>query len=153
MSHRLTAKGYANSDGRQERKLSGTEVTRLAGNQPPPPTVPPRKSTSLAGNTLLISWPSNYAGCRLESNSVSVKLSPPRLSTEKEIEYFVAGWQSQVASDLSFEKTTKRQSTEAKTGCQQAKVLRQVPRFDQEEPKPSSAVFGFHTAVVADEHE
>src|SRR6185503_3887525 len=52
--------------------LSGSEVTRLAANQPPPPTVPTTMSTSLAGNTLQISWPSNYVGSRLESNSFSL---------------------------------------------------------------------------------
>jgi hypothetical protein len=52
--------------------LSGTEISRLAANQPPPPTVPTRMSTSLESNALLISWPSNYAGCRLESNAASL---------------------------------------------------------------------------------
>jgi hypothetical protein len=51
--------------------LSDIEVTRLATNQPPPPTVPTRLVTSLAGDTLLMSWPTDYVGCRLESNSVS----------------------------------------------------------------------------------
>lgn len=53
--------------------LSGTEITRLAANQPPPPTVPTRMTASRLGNTLQISWPSNYVGCRLESNSVSLR--------------------------------------------------------------------------------
>jgi hypothetical protein len=52
--------------------LSSTEITRLAANQPPPPTVPTAISVSVAGNSLLIGWPSSYVGCRLESNSVSL---------------------------------------------------------------------------------
>jgi hypothetical protein len=52
--------------------LSSTEITRLAANQPPPPTVPTTMAVSLTGNSLMISWPSNYIGCRLESNAVSV---------------------------------------------------------------------------------
>jgi hypothetical protein len=52
--------------------LNDTEITRLAANQPPPPTVPISMTTSITGNTLLMSWPSNYVGCRLESNSVSL---------------------------------------------------------------------------------
>jgi len=55
--------------------LSSTEITRLAANQPPPPTVPTTMSFSLIGNTLLLSWPANYLGCRLESNAVSVTAS------------------------------------------------------------------------------
>jgi hypothetical protein len=55
--------------------LSSTEITRLAANQPPPPTVPTTMSFSLAGGSLLLSWPSNYIGCRLESNAVSVAAS------------------------------------------------------------------------------
>jgi len=52
--------------------LSRTEISRLAANQPPPPTFPTTISFSLAGNSLLLSWPANYIGCRLESNAVSV---------------------------------------------------------------------------------
>lgn len=52
--------------------LSSTEITRLIGNQPPPPTTPTTLSFSLSGNLLSVSWPSNYIGCRLESNAVSV---------------------------------------------------------------------------------
>jgi len=55
--------------------LSSTEITRLAANQPPPPTVPTTMSFSLAGNSLLLSWPANYIGCRVESNAVSVTAS------------------------------------------------------------------------------
>jgi hypothetical protein len=51
--------------------LSGTEITRLATNQLPP-TIPTAISSSLAGNTLQISWPSNYMSSRLESNSVNL---------------------------------------------------------------------------------
>ena len=52
--------------------LSNTEITQLAANQPPPPATPTVMSASIAGNTLLLSWPSNYLGCRLESNAVSL---------------------------------------------------------------------------------
>ena len=52
--------------------LSDTEITRLAANQPPPPVVPTTLATTLNGNILNLSWPSNYLGCRLESNSVSL---------------------------------------------------------------------------------
>ena len=40
-------------------------------------------------------------------------LSGPGLSTEQEVENFVAGWQSQPVSDLRFEETAERQSAEA----------------------------------------
>ena len=52
--------------------LSDTEITRLAANQPPPPTAPTAISTIVAGNMMSLSWFSNYVGCRLESNSVSL---------------------------------------------------------------------------------
>lgn len=52
--------------------LSNTEITQLAANQPPPPATPTVMSAAIAGNTLLLSWPSNYLGCRLESNAVSL---------------------------------------------------------------------------------
>ncbi len=52
--------------------LSDTEIPRLMNNQPPPPTVPTVMSTSVSGSTLLLSWPSDYVGCRLESNAVSL---------------------------------------------------------------------------------
>jgi hypothetical protein len=52
--------------------LSDIEISRLAANQPPPPTVPTSLTTAVAGNTLLMSWPTNYVGCRLESNAVSL---------------------------------------------------------------------------------
>jgi hypothetical protein len=55
--------------------LSSTEITQLAANQPPPPTAPTTIAASIAGNSLLLSWPSNYIGCRLESNAVSVAAS------------------------------------------------------------------------------
>jgi hypothetical protein len=34
--------------------------------------MPTTLSNVLAGNMLNLSWPSNYVGCRLESNSVSL---------------------------------------------------------------------------------
>jgi hypothetical protein len=46
--------------------LSDPEITRLAANQPPPPTTPTTLSTVLAGNMLDLSWPSNYVGCQLQ---------------------------------------------------------------------------------------
>lgn len=52
--------------------LSDTEITRLMNNLPPPPVTPTTLATSVAGNTLNLSWPANYLGCRLESNSVSL---------------------------------------------------------------------------------
>ena len=52
--------------------LSDIEITKLAANQPPPPTVPTSMTTMLMGNSMLFSWPSNYVGCRLESNSISL---------------------------------------------------------------------------------
>ena len=52
--------------------LSDAEITRLMNHQPPPPVVPISVTTSLAGNALLMSWPANYPGCRLESNSISL---------------------------------------------------------------------------------
>jgi hypothetical protein len=52
--------------------LSSAEISHLADNQPPPPTLPTTMALSVSGNALLISWPSNYIGCRLESNAVSL---------------------------------------------------------------------------------
>ncbi len=52
--------------------LSNIEITRLAGNQPPPPTVPTTLSVSMSGNLMSLSWPSSYIGCRLESNAISL---------------------------------------------------------------------------------
>ena len=52
--------------------LSDLEITRLAANQPPPPIVPTSLVSSIAGSMLLMSWPTNYLGCRLESNSISL---------------------------------------------------------------------------------
>jgi len=52
--------------------LSDAEIARLMNNQPPPPVTPTALSTILTGNMLSFSWPSNYLGCRLESNSVSL---------------------------------------------------------------------------------
>jgi hypothetical protein len=55
--------------------LNDTEITRLMNNQLPPPVTPTTFSTLLNGNTLHFFWPSNYLGCRLESNSVSLTAS------------------------------------------------------------------------------
>lgn len=58
--------------------LSDTEITRLAANLPPPPTVPAVVSTSVSANTLLLSWPASYLGCRLQiqTNSPGTGLGP-----------------------------------------------------------------------------
>ena len=45
--------------------LSDTEITRLAANQPPPPTTPTAISALVSGKSLTLSWPSNYLGSRL----------------------------------------------------------------------------------------
>jgi hypothetical protein len=52
--------------------LSDTEITRLMGNQPPPPVMPTTLSTILTGNMLNLSWPSNYLGCRLQVQTNSL---------------------------------------------------------------------------------
>ena len=52
--------------------LSDTEISRLANNVPPPPSEPTTLITTVAGGALNISWPLNYLGCRLESNSVGI---------------------------------------------------------------------------------
>jgi hypothetical protein len=52
--------------------LSDTEISRLANNVPPPPSEPTTLVTTVAGGALNISWPLNYLGCRLESNSVGI---------------------------------------------------------------------------------
>jgi hypothetical protein len=52
--------------------LSDAEVVRLMNNQPPPPTTPTTLTAVPVGNVLSFSWPSNYTGCRLESNSVNL---------------------------------------------------------------------------------
>lgn len=48
------------------------EIVRLMNNQPPPPKVPTTIATVRFGNTVRLAWPSDYLGCRLESNSVSL---------------------------------------------------------------------------------
>ena len=55
--------------------LSDTEISRLANNLPPPPVAPTTLVSALIGNALNFYWPSNYLGCRLESNSVSLTAS------------------------------------------------------------------------------
>jgi hypothetical protein len=55
--------------------LSDAEIARLTNNVPPPPATPTILSASLVGNALNFNWPSNYIGCRLESNSVSLTAS------------------------------------------------------------------------------
>jgi len=52
--------------------LSDAEIARLTNNVPPPPNVPTTLAATFAGNHLNFSWPSNYLGCRLESNSISL---------------------------------------------------------------------------------
>lgn len=52
--------------------LSDTEIVRLMNNQPPPPTTPTSLTFGLSTGIVSLSWPSNYLGCRLESNSVSI---------------------------------------------------------------------------------
>jgi hypothetical protein len=52
--------------------LSASEITRLAANQPPPPTVPTTLSISASGQTVKLSWPPNYLGCRLESKAMNL---------------------------------------------------------------------------------
>jgi hypothetical protein len=52
--------------------LSSTEVARLTNNVPPPPGAPTTLTVTAAGSQLNFSWPTNYLGCRLESNSVSL---------------------------------------------------------------------------------
>ncbi len=56
--------------------LSDTEVARLAtNNQPPPPFIPTTLSNTVSANSLLLSWPSNYLGCTLQSNAVGLTAS------------------------------------------------------------------------------
>ncbi len=52
--------------------LSDTEIARLMNHQPPPPVAPTTLTATRTGNTLGLCWPSNYIGCRLESNAVSL---------------------------------------------------------------------------------
>jgi len=52
--------------------LSAAEIARLMNNQPPPPLVPINLTVTSTGGLLSFSWPSNYIGCRLESNSVGL---------------------------------------------------------------------------------
>lgn len=52
--------------------LSDTEIVRLMNNLPPPPVTPTTLSTVIAGSAMNFSWPLNYFGCRLESNSLSL---------------------------------------------------------------------------------
>jgi hypothetical protein len=49
--------------------LSDTEITRLINNLPPPPITPTTLTSVLGGNTLNLSWPSNYFGCRLQAQT------------------------------------------------------------------------------------
>ena len=55
--------------------LTATEIARLMTNRPPPPTAPTTVAAAISGATLRLSWPANYVGCRLESNSVGLTAS------------------------------------------------------------------------------
>jgi hypothetical protein len=57
--------------------LSDKEITRLAANQPPPPTTPTAISAVVSGNKLMLSWPTNYLGSRLlmQTNNLAVGIS------------------------------------------------------------------------------
>ncbi len=55
--------------------LSDAEIARLTNNVPPPPMVPTTLASSIAGDTLTFAWPSDYVGCRLESNAVGLTAS------------------------------------------------------------------------------
>jgi hypothetical protein len=57
--------------------LSDLEITRLAADQPPPPTTPTVMSASVSENTLVLSWPSNYVGLRLlmQTNKLDLGIS------------------------------------------------------------------------------
>jgi hypothetical protein len=52
--------------------LTDAEIARLVSNLPPPPHTPTTLVATSIGNALNFSWPSNYLGCRLESNSISL---------------------------------------------------------------------------------
>jgi hypothetical protein len=52
--------------------LTAAEIARLMNNQPPPPVAPTALTAVLTGNALSFLWPSNYIGCRLESNSIGL---------------------------------------------------------------------------------
>ena len=55
--------------------LSTTEIARLTNNLPPPPVTSTLLSAAFSGSVAGFSWPSNYVGCRLESNSVGLGLT------------------------------------------------------------------------------
>ena len=57
--------------------LSATEIARLMNNLPPPPVAPTTLTVVVATNTLSLSWPSNYLGCRLlmQTNNLAKGLS------------------------------------------------------------------------------
>jgi hypothetical protein len=52
--------------------LSDTEISRLMNGQPPPPATPTTITAQIVGGMLNLSWPANYIGCQLESNSVGL---------------------------------------------------------------------------------
>ena len=56
---------------------SNGSITLTSGGLTPGPTTPPPLSFSISGNTLMLSWPSAYAGyvLQVETNSLSVGLS------------------------------------------------------------------------------
>ena len=57
--------------------LSDAEIAGLTNNLPPPPVAPTTLTAVLAANTLSLSWPSNYLGCRLlmQTNNLANGLS------------------------------------------------------------------------------
>ena len=49
-----------------------SRLTRLMNNLPSPPVPPTTLTAVVSAGALTFSWPPDYLGCRLESNSVSV---------------------------------------------------------------------------------
>jgi len=52
--------------------LNDAGIINLMNNHQPPPAERTTLSTTIAGDMMNFSWPSNYFGCRLESNAVSL---------------------------------------------------------------------------------
>jgi len=52
--------------------LNDAGIINLMNNHQPPPAEPTPLSMEITGNVMDFSWPSNYFGCRLESNAVSL---------------------------------------------------------------------------------
>ena len=92
-------------------------------------------------------------GKRLDCAVELLRGYPGGLATEQQVEHFIGRWQDQFAGDFSFEKAAEWQSAKIKTAGQQAEILREVARFNEQKSKAARVIFGFDALVITDDDE